>query len=469
MSVDRKRQKLKWLLLLMVTLGLLFIWYGNYIELAKCTIPYSDYFQWTARYGEKLVNNSLKFKDYFESDGGEHIQPLVLILTIKILKATGFDYGALVVWGLFTRCTIAALLSLYCFWNLNKIRLSFPDAYICSVIVAFALLNFNQWEITTESFSFGNTVRLTVYFISFVASDRWISGIKKRGFKENIVYGCLLGVGLSCCTLSVGGGYFVGHIITIGIVFCYQLIKNFKDAQQYTVPLLLWSVTTLAGCVAYIALIYSGERQEAVTLSIDVLGIILGVVLYWGAAFIPIDYVADSYKAVLCAVVGTIALITIFVLVCEYLYGKKEPSTNFPIYCIIYANVIAFVIATARISAFSYDTMASSRYAIESTIGIVGVVWLLGNFIVANNVGIERRIFHMTCLAAIVVVLSFSAKYEITRAPYIRQYYDNLEIQLIDYQNCSDETLETISATDAERARKCLAFLQREHLSIFKQ
>lgn len=461
---DGRSKNWKLALPLIIVLGLMFIWYGNYIELAKCTIPYSDYFQWTAKYGEKLINDTINIKDYFASDDGEHIQPLSMYLTLEVLEKTNFDYSALVVLGMIARCGVAGFLALYYFFYLKK---SIPS-YICSAIVAYSLLNFNQWEIATEPFSFGNAIRLSIYFVSFIVSDWWVRGIKNRGLKENVLYALFLGIGISCITVFVGGGYFAGHVLAIGILFCYEFVKNIKSLSQYLLPMILWGVTTLAGCLIYIALIYTGERRAAVSASIDILGLVLGVVLYWGAAFFPNVCISDTSDLLLCAVVGTSAIILMSVLVVNYL-RRKTSSTAFPVYCIIYSNTIAVVIAAARISMFSYGTMTSSRYVIESTIGIVGMVWILGEIIATSSTGWKNKACYIMAIGVVVVLLTISAKYELIRAPYVRQYYDDLENQLLDYQECSDETLTLISATSPEKARICLDFLKKEHLSIFRE
>ena len=452
---------------LMAVLVLMFIWYGNYIEVAKCTIPYSDFFQWTAKYGEKVVNRTIEIKDYFESDGGEHIQPLSIYMTLKVLEKTRFDYSALVVFGMLARCVLAGALSVYCFFNLRGTNKSLFWDYVCSATVAYALLNLNQWEITTEPFSFGNAIRLAIYFVSFVFSDRWVRGIENRCLRKNIFYALMLGTGISCITLFIGGGYFVGHILAIGILFFCEFVKNIKRAKQYFMPMIVWGLATFAGCLIYMVLIYTGERQTAIDMSIDILGILLGWVLYWGAAFFPNGCISGADGLLLCAIVGTTALVLMFVLVRNHLCERKS-STMFPVYCIVYANVIAIVIAAARISKFSYDTMTSSRYVIESTVGIVGMVWIIGEFIVEADTEWKNRFSYLAGLIVVVVSLTISAKYELVRAPYVRQYYDNLEVQLLDYENCPDETLALISATSPEKARMCLDFLKKEHLSIFR-
>lgn len=50
---------------------------------------------------------------------------------------------------------------------------------------------------------------------------------------------------------------------------------------------------------------------------------------------------------------------------------------------------------------------------------------------------------------------------------YIGQFYKNIETQLENIEECSDEFLQSISATDAETTRKSLYFMKENKLSIY--
>lgn len=453
--------------MLVVLLSMLFVWYGRYIELAKCTIPYSDYFQWTVAYGEKIINHEISMGDYFRSDNGEHIQPIMMLLSTKVLGATDFDYAVLVTAGMYIRCVMAAILAIYSYLILSKREEPFSEAVavICAAIIAFACLNFNQWEMVTESFALGSSIRVLIYFASFLLADYWIQQIPKHSAKQNTFWGGLFGVVLSCTTLLISAGYFVGHVLSIGFVFLFVLLKNINNMRQYLIPMVTWGITTLAGCIIYVLILVSGTRQDSVSISLDLLSIILGLIVFWGAAFLPIVLLPEIYGLVPYAVIGTLVIFVMTFLIFKHL-RKREAPQLFPVFCIIYANLAAIIIATARISTFSYSTMTSSRYTIESTIGIIGVIWLLANYL-TEHCKLSMKVWASMGILSITALLSISANYEMQRAPYIRNYYDNLELQLLEYESCSDETLEMISATSPEKARLCLNFLKEHHLSIF--
>lgn len=454
----------KYVAILAIVLLAMFICYGTYIELAKCTVPYSDYFQWTAAYGEKIVDSSLTWKDFFKSDSGVHIQPLAMFVTSQVLKLTNFDYSVLVTSGMVLRCVIALVLAMSFFLAFTRGKDNSPlRALVFAVLVAFVFLNFNQWEITTAPFSLCFSLRILIYFATFYIGDRWIQGVKNRKQWVNVIYGAVLGLGLSCVTVLVSAGYFVAHITAIGIVFVFVVIENAKDIKRYLLPLSVCGVTTLAGCILYLAMLY-GARKTSISLTFRELELLLGIFLFWGRAVLPFDVSDAEFGSVPNAIMGTIVVLSmIFLVIC---YLKKGRRSRFPLYCLVYANIAAITIMMGRSNNFTYMTIMSSRYTIESTIGLVGVAWMLADCLVSKR-GKQLRSISLVIAILLIAGLLYSAYAEGRKAPAIRHFYDDLEVELIDYDNCPDETLIQISANSPDVVRQSLAFLEEEHLSIF--
>lgn len=454
----------KYIAVLMVVLFILFIWYGEYIELAKCTVPHSDYFQWTVVYGEKIVDNTLTIKDFFNSDGGEHIQPLAMFVTSQVLKLTNFDYSVLVTSGMVLRCVIALVLAMSFFLAFTRGKDNSPlRALVFAVLVAFVFLNFNQWEITTEPFSLCFSLRILIYFATFYIGDRWIQGVKNRKQWVNVIYGAVLGLGLSCVTVLVSAGYFVAHIAAIGIVFVFVVIENAKDIKRYLLPLSVCGVTTLAGCILYLAMLY-GARKTSISLTFRELELLLGIFLFWGRAVLPFDVSDAEFGSVPNAIMGTIVVLSmIFLVIC---YLKKGRRSRFPLYCLVYANIAAITIMMGRSSSYSYMTIVSSRYTVESTIGLVGMFWMLADCLVRKR-EIQVNLISLAITLLLTGGLICSAIAENKRAPYVGKFFDNLELQFLDYEDLPDEALVDGSASTSDVVRLALAFLEEEHLSIF--
>lgn len=462
---ETMRKYWRYVATLAIILLAMFFCYGAYVELAKCTVPYSDYFQWTAKYGEKIVDSSLTWKDFFESDSGVHIQPLAMLVTAQVLKLTNFDYSALVTSGMVLRCVIALVLAMSFFVVFTREKDSSPlRSLVFAVLVAFVLLNFNQWEMTTEPFSLCNALRILIYLTSFYIGDWWVLGIKDRKQWMNVTFGALFGVALSFTTLLISAGYFVAHIAAIGMVFVFVVIENAKDIKRYLLPLSACGVTTLVGCILYLVILSSGDRQASLSLTFRELELLFGIFLFWGRSVLPFDVSDAEFGSVPNAIMGTIVVLSmVFLVIC---YLKQGRRSRFPLYCLVYANIAAVTIMMGRSSNFTYTTIMSSRYTIESTIGLVGMVWMLADCLVSKR---GKQLSSISLVIAIFLIagLLYSAYAEGIKAPYIRHFYDDLEVKLIDYDNCSDETLIQISANSPEVVRQSLAFLEEEHLSIF--
>ena len=80
------------------------------VLVAKSTVPIMDYWKWIAVYGQKVLDGTVSFADWFHSDAGQHIHPLSLMLTFFVLKTFHFDVVPLVITGMVIRIIVAGVM-----------------------------------------------------------------------------------------------------------------------------------------------------------------------------------------------------------------------------------------------------------------------------------------------------------------------------------------------------------------------
>lgn len=444
--------------------------YLKYISFSGSTTPIMDYWHWIAVYGEKIIAGSISAKDFFMSDLGEHIQPMVMAVQFFVLKAADFDVRPLVVYGAIGRIILAYFLIAYFIKiNIEGKRLL---VLVTSVVLFACVLNLNQWELTTEPFSLGNVLRVGIYGLSFALAAQYIDGYKKRTLKKNTVYGMQLGLLCSIITVFVGGAYFVGHLMAIGVVLAWTFLQHWNEKKEYFIPMLLWGIISFVGALIYLYLYtLRGPTGHATGQTFDVLEFLIStckaVVLFWGAALLP-TALAETTGLTPFYLVGIFMMIWILCLLLYASRIKNEKLNSFPVICIWYALSISVFIAFGRSEKFSVATMTSSRYVVESSIGLVGIVWLSFSLIQDGT----RKLSHKVCFAVPVIVMAIllgNSNYkEWKTGPYRQAYTENIAEMMRNIESYADDEL-AITQGKAQDVRFCVEFFKKNNFSIFKQ
>lgn len=174
------------LVLTIMLLAIMSFLYLKYVEIAQTTVPFMDFWRWIAVFGEKVVNGTITFRDYFNSDVGEHIQPIAMAIDFSILKWTDFDVSALVELGALLQIMIAVSMVVYFWFTFKETRtVDYIVKLIAGITLFLVVINLNQWEISTEPFSIAFAYRLANYYLSFIWADYWLANLEKKSLKNN--------------------------------------------------------------------------------------------------------------------------------------------------------------------------------------------------------------------------------------------------------------------------------------------
>lgn len=465
-----------WILIAVCLIGMVAI-YCCYIMTAKSTVPIMDYWHWTAIYGEKIENGTITFSDYFFSDKGQHIQPLPMAIQFSVLSWFDFDVQPLVIGGLILRLLMLCGI-LFLFWHYYRNTTSTHRvcfACVC-ILVAASVLNYNQWELTTEPFSLGTSLRVTLYFVSFLWAAAFAANIPKHSLRRNLLCGGTLGLFCVFLTVFVGAAYFVGHLTAIGAVFVGMILKQRKRIRDYISPMLLWFVISLSGAIVYYSLYTQGGRTtEALSVSLTELVVFLckAELLFWGAAILP-ETIQSTMGLTPFYICGGILLLYILFLIVRLIKTELKTQNVFPAICILYAFLISLAIAWGRVETFGGAVMLSSRYTVEGSIGLLGVVWLTYEHSLVRNGRITGKKFEadieqaariiVSLLLASTLFISAIAEWKI--APYRKLYNDGIKEIMLNIDNYADDELGSTQGSP-EDVRYCINFFKKYNLSIF--
>jgi len=456
-------------LLVIVIFASIIFDYVEYMDVAKSTVPIMDFWEWIYVYGQGVLDGSVTFADYFNSDAGQHIQPLCMAINFGMLKTFDFDVVPLVTGGMILRFLMTALLILLFLYRFRDVKdFDCLVQLLCVVSMCMAMLNYNQWEITAEPFSLAFAFRIANYLLTFYFADVFLKGLDTRSLKASLIQATLLGLYCAVLTICVGAAYFVGHLVAIGLAFLWTLICQRQKWRRYIWPMMVWCVISFAAACVYYALV-SGRANSDVpsTGLVEYLLLILqGVAYFWGSMFVHSN-VVDIYGISLVAILGTLMLAYTLYISVRFLRLHADGSGMFPMMCVIYALIISVVVSYGRVSSFGTQVMTSSRYVVESVIGLVGAIWM------SYDVYVHQKKKSITwikpvavCLLTIMFMMSVT-KSETRTAPYRKISFDNMKEIMINIDDYSDDELGIFQANSPVFVRYCVEFFEENDLSIF--
>lgn len=454
-----------------VVLVAMTVQYWNYVEIAKTTVPFMDFWRWIAVYGEKVQNKTIQFHDYFNSDCGEHIQPIAMMIYFTILGRTDFNIAALVEIGSIFQIILAfSMVGFFWFSSAKTCKVDTVVKSITTCILFLCVINYNQWEMTTEPFSVALAYRLINYYLSFILAAYWLANMEKRSLKKNLLFSFVFGCFCAFLTLFVGAAYFVGHLVAIGLSCLWVLIQRRNMWKNYLCPMFVWGILSFVSAVVYAyILLHRGTQIQDISLNWGTLTVelIQGVCLFWGAALIPTPFI-NSHGSQIVAILGAVVLIVAVIVLVRYLKQHCDGSGMFPVICFLYAFVISIAITMGRYGKFGISTMVSSRYVVESSIGLFGLIWMAYFLWSGKRKEDRREILSIIAIAFSGLMLLFSAKVQIAFSPYMKESFEKLKVIMQNINEYSDEELTGFQANDPNDIRYCVDFLMKNGLSIFR-
>lgn len=446
--------------------------YAGYTRIAGSTVPIMDFWHWIRVYGEDLLHGTISFRDFFHADPGQHIRPLSMALQFYVLRAFKFNVSSLVIGGMLLRILLAAGVVVV-FLRCNRKQIVAHPVFACfaAMGIAMSVLNYNQWEMTMEPFSLSNACRVLLYYVSFYLVDRFLRGMDTRSFKKNVWMG--FGIGLLCCflTIFVGAAYFTGHLPAIGLTMLFFLFARGNGKKEYWIPAGCWCAVAFLGACVYYGIFSAGAASVSGAHSADSLIFLCKcLVLFWGSLFYP-QFLMESRGYLPVWILGMLFLIfSVCILVCYLIRACREPDMQhsmIPVMCYFYALVISVVIAMGRTDRYGMWTMTSSRYVIESSIGLTGVLWMLFSVFVQGRTKWKILVGRASAILMLVLLL-YSARAEILNAPNRKAYNDRIRQMMMNPEEFSDEEL-AFAQGSPDDVRYCIDFFRENNLSIYAE
>lgn len=472
--MEKTRKRLGLVIIVAVLIGIVGVYSYN-VNIAKCTVPYSDFFRWILDYSKEIISGK-GIMVFFENDNSQHYQPLACLISMGFLHVVNYDFSMLVISGVVIKVAACIILLLIYFYNSKKTSIS--TMIFSSVLIVISMLNYNQWEIITEPFALASAVRVLLYMGSFWGLAVFFRTYSKRSWEKNCAYVIAIGLVNDVIIVTICGGYFAAYSFALIFTVIVAMLTN-RSKQKYYLAVIYFLIL-FAGIIVYLSLSNTfDESGVGITVTIEnIIAILDGFVLFWGTSLLPTTMANFSGMVEFYCIIGCILLIFMFgmFIFCIINNNKKggDVYNLFAICLIVYANALGLSIAVARVPAYGIQTMMSSRYTVDSALGLMAFSFGFSRCAIElqrkeeKSFRIMKRTIDITLLLLCIILMGTSI-YEGSKSKYIRGFYDEIEEQLQNIDGCSDEFLSSISGTKSQITRESLKYMKAQKISIYSK
>ena len=134
----------------------------------------------------------------------------------------------------------------------------------------------------------------------------------------------------------------------------------------------------------------------------------------------------------------------------------------------LYGFISGLVIAIGRISTYGVETMLSSRYSVESIVGISGTVMMAASLFPSRKIKFGHKTIAALSIGLILIGVVCCDVDEMQTAPYRAEYQKSIVSAMVCAEFAEDDELSVCQA-EPEYVRDAVRFLKVNKLSIFKE
>ena len=189
-----------------------------------------------------------------------------------------------------------------------------------------------------------------------------------------------------------------------------------------------------------------------------------GFIIYIGASVVPQNLSERTLTPFLIAGIGLIVFACIIVYIS--IKNKLLPKIYAPLLFVLYSVINGVIIAYGRVGYYGAGTMASSRYTVESIMGLIGLIWIsVICYPSIQKLNTRKAILWLGTLTIIISTV-FCYRTETEIAIYRAAYQDQMKEQMLNINEATDDAL-NIFQESPEHVRNMVDFFRTNQLSIF--
>lgn len=441
-----------------------YVFHIGYLLNSTTNMPLMDYWTYIYEFTDKLFMGNISCSDIW-TNFTAHRAPFQYICFFVNMKV--FAGNTLVSVYLASLVTLITVIYIYNCYTRDFCYNNNIIIQIGAVLISTVLFSLNRWEIITLEFSFTFAVRVLLFVIIFDLIDKIChnnENCQKMRWE--------IGIFIFVTVIFFSSSYFPAMILTIAIIMISALLlAETENKIDFLKTCCIIAGFALLATIIYMYHLNTGTNMsQGDVLSIDFwMKMLRGLLLMMAGSLTHVNNFNDR-----CIYFG--GMISLVYIVCFIIYYKKHlyRLTYLPIMLMLYSIASMIIISYARIGMFDVDYVSASRYTYETSMGIVGIIWICILAYAEENVSSSGKMFIRKKLLFVCIVLLISMSLFITErterrmAVYRKSYMQTLQEIAYNVEEYSDDELVGFQANQPKYIREGIEKLKKYRLSIFK-
>lgn len=436
-----------------------------YLLNATANVPIMDYWRYARKMLYKIYNGGITFSDLWEPINGQRgfLNHLLFFLNVKF-----FHWNTRV--EIFGGMIVVLFSTIFLFCLLKK-DINFKDSFqaivlqIEGLLIAIIMFNYQQWEIETLEFSLSFSISVASFIIIAWLTNEILSDER---FARKYIYIYCVFLLISICFIM--SAFFSVMVLSVCAVGSISFISKNKDMKLIYLRYYLMVLLTILISMFFYFYGMTGMTGEGYSVKTFLQSLTNGVFLksflyYLSGSLI---HVSDSNISIKYYSIGFFVLLLYLGTLIYYFKKNIYEKCLIPAIFIMYTLFAGTILIYARGLVFDVEYLASSRYAYQSKIGLIGVVWVM-QYLLIDVIEKKKLIyvgFYFVVCAVIVYLNCTSFMQENEIAKY-RRIYGETAIEYIKYPNQMEESDYAIFQDTKENVEVVIPLMKEYKLGIF--
>lgn len=426
-----------------------------YISIASSNVPIMDYWKYINALVEKSYTGGVSFADLY-SNNGMHRSPFQLFIFLINVKVFHYNTQIAMYLGV-----VVSMINCIVFYKVIK-RISSNEkiANVMGILGVFFFFSLGAYELIAQEFALALQIRVFSFLILYIYTDKllkaWGETYDKRTSCLALYYLLVIDI--------FGGAFAISLSITVMMILLFDAIyKKIKGNRINIFNYIVLYISLFLGDFLYLyGLQVGGTVSASVGISELIRSFFEGLFLAGGSSLFG---TYNSHTVLM--VLGMIVICCHIICIVLYISKKGYEKTYLPVFLYIYTFGFYCMIFLGR-SGNGLDYLTSSRYIIDSLFAILADILVLTCVLSQCN----RKKKYSIALGSIMILFFLvgimKTDYEeVKRAPYRKQYDDNLIQIMLHIDDYTDDELNLFQANSPEMVRSGVDIMKKYHLGVF--
>ena len=452
-----------------LVLTLVFVLELIYLSNTTANVPVMDYWRYGSSFLQDIFNGGIRFDDFWQSING---QRAFLTYSLFYVNVKWFHWNTRLSM-IFGAC-VTYVLGLIFVWVIDSYRFlddKHRDIVMKQIVIgliSIILFNYVQWEIKVIEFYAPFSVVALFAIINFLWADK-ILQMKNVNPMNVIMFSVYLFIGI-CFVYSAFFPAVVGSILLCGAINLFTKYKT--ERMKYIGKYVIVGIGVVLAAILYMNGLQgvSGSENNFGTFLASIFnGELLQCMLVYMGGMVLHTSLIEKFGIHIAMIVGGFILVLYGIAMYLFFKKKKNKESYFSIMLILFSLIIGVLLAYGRGGVYGIEYMASSRYAFQSKLGLIGVIIILfekSSFDRKKISSVVCQILKGLTVVGVICILLSAQVIEHRMSPYRRMYYENLIQQMYTLDQLPDEELANFQDQPAN-IRDAVEYMKKYHLGVF--